>query len=146
MAVLWPVVKARLVAALPNVPGFSGVTVYPGPPTESPAKYVTVGYVQEAEFGGAGSMPDSSIDTLREEDGSVVMEFVSWSGDPLATHEAAVFALFDALDTWVRADQRLGVLPAGSTATLAYQYVPVLGGDKGATARLIVTLTYFARH
>lgn len=146
MAALWPVVKARLIAAIPTLGAFAGVTVFDGPPTERPEKYVTVGYVEAGEFGGAFDMPDSPIDTLREERGQVVMEFVDWTGDnDLPTKEAYVFGLFDALDTWVRSDQRLGVMPAASTAELGASYVPVLNKG-GSAARLVVTLTYFARH
>lgn len=147
MAVLWPVVKARLVTALPALPAFSMTMVFDGPATDRPAQYVTVGYVEGGEFGGVFDMPDSPIDTLRDEIGSVVGEIVAWSGDDtLPALQDTAFVLFNAIDAWVRADQTLGVMPSGATAVLGGAFVPVLTKQAGATARLALTLTYTARH
>lgn len=144
---LWPVIKARLVTALPTLPAFATTTVYDGPPTDRPGQYLTVGYVEGGEFGGEFDMPDSPIDTLRDELGSVIGEIVAWSGDDtLPALQDATFALFNAIDAWVRADQTLGVMPSGATAVLGGAFVPVLTKQAGATARLALTLTYTARH
>jgi hypothetical protein len=134
-------VQARLVELLPGILS-SGVVVFDGPRAgrEKGAKqYVTVGATSEGA-GGSYEQPDSPIDSMREERGEVVCEFVDWSGDEnnIATRRSEIFAWADALEASIRADQTLGVLPAGSVSALAGELV--LTATK---ASLVVSVAYF---
>lgn len=141
MTAYWPTVRARLVTLLPTLLD-DAVVVFDGPSAgreKGAHQYVTVGASLESGS-GTYEQPDSPISgNVREERGEVVCEFVDWSGDLDApTRLLAVFANADLLEHAVRADQTLGVLPAGSTTSLA--------GDPIVTptaARLVVTVAYF---
>jgi hypothetical protein len=143
----WPAVVARLVAYLPTLPGWSGVTVYDGPVTSQdyPADFVTVGYVRGEDFGGSFEQV-RGIGEMTEESGTVRCELVSQTGDTdIAAVRARVFALFDAWQDYVYADPRLGVLGVSSTSSLAADVQPVQN-TSGAAQRLTVTLSYLARY
>lgn len=150
MAAAWPRVVDRLVAALPTLPGWSGVTVHNGPPVtaDTPADYVTVGYVLGEDF--AGSYEQTRNDEggwsgALTETGTVRCELVCWTGDTdLAVLRTRAFTLVDAWEAWVSGDETLGVLPRSSVASLAVDVQPVQDAS-GAAQRLAVTLSYLAR-
>jgi hypothetical protein len=150
MAASWPVLKRRLVVLLPTLPGWSGVTVYDGPPVtgDAPTAYCTVGYEAGEDFGGSYEQTrngDGAWQGALQETGTVRCELVLWSGDPadLPALEARAFALVDAWESEVSRDEALGVLGPPSSASLSVDVQPVQ--TSGYTAqRLTVTVTYLA--
>lgn len=144
MAVAWPTVRARLAAALPGVVG-AGVTVYDGPVVtgDSPAAYLTVAHQPSTEdetAGGYEQTQDGYGGFAGEERGTVLMELGAVTGDSVVP---SVFTAADLISAWVQADQTLGVLAPGSTASLE---VDVLQQNAaGAVQRLLLTLSYFTR-
>jgi hypothetical protein len=137
----WPLVQARLVELLPDLLP-DGVVVFDGPSAggEKGAKqYATVGATSDGD-GGSYEQPDSPVSgNFRQERGEVLCELVDWSGDvSVAAKRTEVFGWADLLEASIRADQRLGVLPAGSTSTLAGQLVMT-----PTAARLVVAISYF---
>lgn len=143
----FPLVVARLVAHLPTLPGWSGVSVYDGEPVtgDDPSEYVTVGFVPGEDFAGSYEQSRPGSHDV-EEIGSVRSQLVSTSGDvDLAGRRAAVFALVDAWEQWLTADPTMGVLFPSSVATLAVDVEPVQN-DQGSAVRAVVTLNYLARY
>lgn len=142
----WPAVAARLAELLPTLPGYEGVTVYDGPPvTEArPLSYVTVGYVEDDNAGRYET--ERRNDYRVEERGDVVCHFVAQSGSTnLPFVRAQAFALVDALDTALRADQTLGgVLSADGTCTLSAE-VGSVQNAKGSAQSVVVTVSYLTR-
>lgn len=140
MSAYWPLVQARLVALLPTLLP-ADVVVFDGPSAgaeKGAQRYVTIGATTEGA-GGSYTQPDSPTDTLREEQGEVICEFVDWSGDKNGpTKRGEVFGFANALEAAVRADQTLGVLPTASTMTLSGDLVMTANA-----ARLAVTVSYF---
>lgn len=146
MSAAWPVVLNRLLVLLPTLPGWSGVEVFDGPPTtgDAPKSFVTVGFVQGEDYGGNYDRTRGTANLL-EENGAIRSEIVCWTGDvDLPTTRAQAFALADAWEAAVAADQTLGVLPPSSTSSLTVDVAPVQT-TSGAEQRLVVTLTYFTR-
>jgi len=144
VAVLWPIVRDRLVTILPTLPGFGAVTVYDGPVTsgDTPATYVTVGWQPRTEDESAGSFtqlegPDGFSVT---EDGAVLMEFAAVTGDSTVPD---AFAMYGALATWLQQNPRLGILVPGSLASLQVE-VAEAQNTAGAVQRLLVGLLYTA--
>jgi hypothetical protein len=139
-------VKARLVALLPTLSGWSGVPAYNGPVVtgDAPTEYATVGYVKDEDFGGSFEQ-DRGLGDVPVENGTVRTEIVCWTG---ATDHPAVlaraFVLYDAWQAWVDGDPTLGVLKQGSTSSLSVDVLPAQTTG-GAVQRLAVTLTYLAR-
>lgn len=154
MTAAWPSVKAALLellpGLLPTVPGWSGGVVYNGPPVTRDAvpSFVTVGFVVGEDFGGSYEQTrngEAGWQGALEESGTVRCEVVCSTGDvDLPTVEDRAFALVDAWDALIAADETLGVLPVSSSASLAVDVQPAQT-DKGAVQRLTVTLSYFAR-
>ena len=154
MAAAWPLVKRRLVDLMPDlfgsVTGWGQAVAYDGPaPTQdAPTHYVTVGYVPGEDFGGSYEQTrngENGWQGALEETGTVRCQVVCWTGDSvLSVTEDAAFALVDAWEVAVSADETLGVLPSSSSASLAVDVEPVQN-DAGSAQRLTVTLTYFAR-
>lgn len=143
----WPTLAARLYTVIEALPAADGFVMHDGPPTSDrgSALWVSVGYSSRDAAGGDFDTDPGPVTGMREEAGTVLCEFVSWSGDtPFADHRTSTFALFDALDAAVRADQTLGVLPPSSTVDLSATPVPS-ADSKGSTFRLIVAVKYFAR-
>ena len=145
MAVAWPSVRARLVAALPAVVGAS-VKVYNGPVLtgDSPRAYLTIGHQPSTEDETAGSYEQTQTGPggfLSEENGTVLMELGAVTGD---TQVPDAFATVDLIHAWVQADQTLGVLSKGSTASLSVDVLEAAQSG-GAVQRLLLTLTYFTR-
>lgn len=142
----WPVVQARLVELLPTLLDRTWA-VHDGPPvtdTDNP-RWVSVGYTSRDDTGGSITPEDESITGLRAERGTVLIEAVAWSGDDtLPAHRTATFTVLDALDTAVRADQRLGVLPPSSTVDLTATPIPARDSN-GTAHRLLITVAYFVR-
>lgn len=146
MATAWPKVAQGLATLLPTLPGFADAEVYDGPPvTESrPLRYVTVGYVDDAEAGSYSTEP-SPVDGATTESGEVRCRFVSQSGDDLSANRSAVFALVDALETALATDQTLGgVLSADGTAVLSVAVDSVINA-RGSAQSVVVTLIYQTR-
>lgn len=150
MAAAWPLVVDRLVAWLPTLPGWTGVPVYDGPPVtgDAPLTYVTVGFVVGEDFGGSYEQTrngEGGWQGALEEAGTVRCEVVAATGDvDLPSMRARVFALVDAWDAGIAADETLGVLGSSSIASLAVDVQP-LQTDRGTTQRLTVTVSYLAR-
>lgn len=145
MAVAWPTVRARLATALPAVVG-SSVTVYDGPVVtkDSPPAYLTVAHQPSVDDPSAGGYEQTQTGPggfASEESGTVLLELAAVTGDSSVPD---VFTTADAVHAWVQADQTLGVLTPGSTASLA---VDVLQAQNtaGAVQRLLLTLSYFTR-
>ena len=146
MSAAWPLVKNRLVVLLPDLPGWSGVSVYSGPPVtgDAPTRYVTVGFVPGEDFAGSYEQTYTPGGLL-EEVGTVRSEVVCATGDvDLPAMEADAFALVDAWEASITADGTLGVLPQGSTSALSVDVEPSQT-TSAAAQRLVVTLSYTAR-
>lgn len=145
-AAWWQVVINRLVASLPTLPGWSTVSIFDGPPVtgDAPRDYVTVGFVSGEAFAGTYDRLRGEAN-LVEETGTIRSELVCLTGDvDLPTVRARAFALADAWEAWVEADQTLGVLGPSATASLAVDVAPAQTTE-GAEQRLVLTLTYFSR-
>jgi hypothetical protein len=143
MATQWPLVVARLVALLPTLPGWAGVTVFDGPPVtaEVPTDYVTVGYVADDKAGDYNTVQDDN-GFQRVETGTVRSQLSCVTGDvDLAGTRARAFTLMDAVDAAVRADRRLGVLSPYGTSGLAVEVITVQNAN-GTVQALIFTLHY----
>jgi hypothetical protein len=139
-----PAVLDRLVALLPTLPNWAGVVVYDGPPLtqDDPLDFVTVGYVDGEDFGGTFE-PVPGLGDLWEEAGTVRSEIVSQTGDDdIAGRRARAFALFNAWQAAVQADQTLGGVVSSAGLSADLQPVQNVGGS---AVRLAVTLTYTAR-
>lgn len=150
MSAAWPALVNRLVAHLPTLPGWSGVSVYDGPPVtaDAPTDYVTVGFVVGEDFGGAYEQTrngDGGWQGALEESGTVRSEVVCSTGDvDMPSVRARAFALVDAWEAWVSADERLGVLGPSSISSLSVDVQPAQT-TSGSVQRLAVTLVYLAR-
>lgn len=146
MAAQYPLVRARLVALLPTLAGWSGVAVYDGQAntSDTPLTFAEVGFVDGTDEGGASSM--LALDGFRYvESGEVNLTLTCITGDSDDAAGAAVlaqaFALFDALDNYVRTDRRLGVLPGDGTVSLSYRVAPTANVN-GRRAALAITVSY----
>lgn len=142
----WPSVKSRLVALLPTLPGWAGVSVYNGPVVtgDAPTSFATVGFVPGEDFGGSYEQERGAGDAPLEV-GTVRTEIVvSDGGTDLPAVESRAFALMDAWQAEVDRDPRLGVLRQGSTSALTVDVQPSQTTG-GAVQRLTATLSYTAR-
>jgi hypothetical protein len=141
----WPVLQQRLFALIPTLVDSDWV-VFDGPAAgreQGKAKYILVGSSTDGES-GSYEQPDDPVDTMRGETGTVLVEVNSWTGDTTvnATRRAECFAVADALETAIRTDQTLGVLPVSSTTELGADLsVP----SNGKSARLVLRVSYFTR-
>lgn len=144
MAAQWPNVKAWLVATIPTLPGLSDVLTSSGFPTwgDSPARYVTVGYVTD-DHGGTYQQMQQYDGTVWQETGEVRSEMVAQFGDQDPTlAEASVFAIADALEVAIRADHTLGgLLSRDGTAESIFEVHSIANADGTATG-LIHSLRY----
>ena len=147
MSVAWLAAKNKLLALAPTLDGWDTVSVYDGPVVtgDAPTEWFSVGFVPDEDFGGSFEQTYMS-GGLVEESGTVRSELVCWTGDTdLPTVQARAFALFDALQAAVHADDSLGgVLTGGGSASLAVDVQPDQSTG-GAAQRLTVTLSYLAR-
>jgi len=140
----WPVLQQRLVALMPSLaPGW---VVFDGPAggrESGKQKYVLVGASTDGD-GGSYDQPRDTIDTMRGEEGTVIVELNSWSGDTTvnSTRRAECFAVANALEAAIRADERLGVLPVTSTTALAGE---ITTPSNGKSARLVLSVNYTTR-
>ncbi len=151
MAAAWPLLKRRLVALLPTLDGWAGVSLFDGPPatSDAPPAYCTVGYVEGEDFAGSYEQTrngEGGWQGALEETGTVRSELVLWSGDAadLPALEARAFALVDAWEAEISRDETLGVLGPSSVSSLAVDVQPVQNAG-GSVQRLTVTLSYFSR-
>lgn len=144
MSAYWPVLQARLFALMPTLAGSEWV-VFDGPAggqESGKQKYILVGASTDGE-GGNYDQPDDPVTTMRAETGSVTVEINSWTGDKAApTRRAECFAIANALEALIRADQRLGVLPPSSTTALS---ADIVLPTKGTSARLVLSVNYTTR-
>jgi hypothetical protein len=140
----WPVLQQRLVELLPTLVDDDWL-VFDGPAAgreSGKAKYILVGASTDGE-GGSYDQPDDLVTTMRAEEGVVVVEVNSWTGDKAApTRRAECFAVADALEAAIRTNQKLGVLPESSTTALSAEIVTP---TKGTSARLVLSVNYTAR-
>jgi hypothetical protein len=138
----WPVLQQRLVSLVEGVVDDTWV-VFDGPAAgreKGAAKYILVGSSTDGD-GGSYDQPDSDVDTMRDESGAVIVEINSWSGDTTAnpTRRAECFAVADAIEALFRTEQRLGVLPDGSTTALSGELITP---SNGKSARLVLSVNY----
>lgn len=143
MATAWPVIKQRLVAALPGV---VTATVYDGPVLtgDNPTAYLTVGWQPSTDDLTAGTFEQTHTGPggfFAEERGTVLLELGVSTGDP---DMPSAFAQADALTAWVSADQTLGVMTPGSTSSTEFDVVQDQN-SAGAVQRLLLTLSYTTR-
>jgi hypothetical protein len=144
MATQWPVLTARLVVLLPTLSGWSGVSVFDGPPVtgDVPTSYCTVGYVEDDDAGSYTDDLSEVGNVFTTETGSIRCRLVVTSGDvDISTVRTAAFALVDALRTSLRTAPLVGVLPAGSTTSLAVD-VGSVQNERGSGQRLDFTVSY----
>lgn len=145
MAVAWPTLKDRLVALIPTLtPAPAAVYDGPVPTGDAPASYCCVGWQPSTDDVTAGSYDQTRTGPggfLAEESGAVLIEYGAVTGD---TTTPSAFALVDALHASVQADQSLGVLTGGPTASLTVEVVEAQN-QAGAVQRLLVTLSYTCR-
>lgn len=143
MSAWWPVLQQRLVTVVTGLVDSSWVVIDgPAAGLESgKKKWITVGASTDGQ-GGTYDRPDGTTETLRRETGTVVVEVNSWTGDTTAnaTRRSECFAVSDALEALILADQTLGVLPAGSTSLAGDITTP----SNGKSARLLLSVSYTA--
>lgn len=149
MSAWWPVLQQRLVALIPTiVPDFTDGhpwLVFDGPAAGEESgkqRYILVGASTEGEAGTFDN-EDDPADTLRVEQGSVVVELNSWTGDKASsTRRAECWAVVSALAEQVKQDMTLGVLPKVSTTSLSAE---VITPANGKSCRLVLSLNYTIR-
>lgn len=144
MSAYWPVLQQRLFELIPTLVDDTWV-VFDGPAGGQESgkhRYILVGASTDGEA-GSYEQPDDTVDTMRQEQGVVLVEVNSWTGDRDApSRRAECFEVADALEALIRADQRLGVLPVSSTTALS---ADVSTPTKGTSARLVLSVSYFTR-
>lgn len=145
MAIAWNRVRAKLAASLPDIVG-SGVTVFNGPiPTgDNPPAALAIAWTPSLDNNLAGRLVQEQAQDgfSATETGSILCELSAVTGDPAIPD---TFATFDAIASWIQADQTLGgTLNQGSTCTASADVVQSQT-VAGAVQRLIVTITYFTR-
>ena len=143
MAAQWPLIVARLLALLPTLSGWSGVTVIDGPliSADVPTDYITVGYVADDQAGTGNTTQDPN-GFQYVEIGTVRSQLNCETGDSdVAGMRARVFALYNAIDAAVRADRTLGVLSPAGTSELGYEVLSAQNA-KGTAQSLVITLLY----
>jgi hypothetical protein len=145
MAAAWPLIRDRVLSAVP--PLLTGVTVWDGRVVTQakPASWLTVGYQPSTVEDSAGSYEQSPSQVggyAAEENGTLLMEAGARTG---STETPDAFGIADVVHGWVDGDMTLGgLLPQGSTASVAVQVVEAQQ-KAGAVQRLLITLTYFTR-
>ena len=143
MATQWPLIVARLLALLPTLPGWSGVTVIDGPlvSADVPTDYVTVGYVADDQAGTYNTTQDPNGFQYIEV-GTIRSQLNCSTGDSdLVGMRARAFALIDSLDAAIRADRRLGVLSPAGTSELEVEVLSMQNAN-GTASSLVFTLLY----
>ena len=146
--IVWPKVADALLVLLPTLTGWADVTVRDGPflqPPTDPA-YCTVGAVDDEVGGGTFEQEPGTVTGLLEESGTVRCEIAVGTGaDDLPVVRAQAFALIDAVDFAVRADQTLsGALGPDGVVTVGGDVLPVQN-TSGTAVRLVLAVSYFTR-
>lgn len=141
----WPVIYNRLLVWLPALSAFtSGPTpVYDGPPdaSDQTPTFMTVGYVQDEDGAGSFSQERAGNGFQTVETGTIRGEVYAGNGDgDLAAARAAAFALVDAIQAGLVADQTLGVLPQGASLSLTVD--PRSLTEEGAAVYLPLSINY----
>jgi len=143
MTTQWPVLRAGLVTLLPTLPGWSGVAVYDGQPLagDQTTSYAAVGYVDGDPTAGSFTQTPDGSGFFDTESGEVRSElFVGTGDDDLPGVITTAFGLVDALKDYLRQDRTAGVLPKGSTTSLAADVQT--GKDSGVGVLLVLTVSY----
>lgn len=145
MAAQWPRVAARLVALLPTLPHWAGVTVLNGAAYDvSTATWATVGHASDGMTTTAGSYRTTQApDGYRYlEQGAVACEITCTDDGPdITAIRALMFSLLDDLEAVIRADRTLGVLSSEGTVDLtvdvgSFQSIP------GAASTVVFSVEY----
>lgn len=145
----WPRVVARLLEALPLLPRFATTPVYDGPEPDEAGNqtltFCTVGYQRGDDSAGTFSQDRAGNGFQIEETGEVRCEIYAGNGDDsMSDARSGAFYLLDAVQSFLLADQTLGVLPAGSTCVL--QVDPISLSTKAGSAQwLPFVVRYFTR-
>lgn len=143
MAVAWPSVRAALAEVLPGIVG--GAAFYDGPIVtgDTPAAYLTLAHQpsQSEESAGTFSQDVGPDGFSALESGTVLAELAGVTG---STDVPDVFATFDAIASYVQANQTLDVLTPGSTLTVSVD-VEQAQTTAGAVQRLLLTFAYTTR-
>lgn len=137
---VWPQVVQHVLDAAPAL--WPTAATFDGPPNtgDDPTDYVTVGFVADDV---AGSFTQTrEHDFLVAEDGLVRLELTAQTGDAVLTDvRPRVFAMLDALDAHIRADQTLGGLVFGPVL-LAADGVLTVSNEHGVAMSIVCSLTY----
>jgi hypothetical protein len=150
MAAQWPRIVSGLVALLPTLTGWSGVSVFDGAPitADDPLDYCTVGFVNAvATDDVAGSyMTSQDPDGFQiQETGQIRCQITVQTGnvDTMSAMRSAMFALTDALDAAIRLDRTLGgLLAPASDVSLAVD-VQSIQNQGGTAQSAVFTVHYF---
>ncbi len=148
MGIAWPLVRARLAAALPAVVG-PDVVVYDGPVVtgDVPSAWLSIAHSPSSDYAADGSAgtwaqqvgPDGWSAT---ESGDVIAELASVTGESTIPDVWSTAAL---IVSWVQSDMTLGgVLSPGSTCVVSAR-VAQEQTDSGGMARLALSFDYFTR-
>ncbi len=146
MGATWPLIVNRLVTWLPTLPGWGDVAVYDGHPVTADisADYLTVGYTTADDQGGVFTQTRNPDGSGMDESGDVRCHLACQSGDgDLATVRARAFALTDAFDAGLRADQTLGGLLSRNAEVLLSVDVLSVQNVQGAAQSLLFTVRYW---
>lgn len=145
MSTTWPGVVGWLVTALPNLPGWSAVTVFDGPPVTAgpPSDYVTVGFVDNEQAGSYTQTADADGFSV-DETGTVRCRLVCTTSQvDMPGTRVRLFALVDAVAASVRTDRRLGgVLSAQGTVDLVVNVESIVNPTGTATS-CVFDLNYY---
>ena len=142
----WPDVYAALLAGLPTLPAFAGVSVFDGEPVsnDAPVAWVTVGFVTDEGAGTFQQVPDTSgFGTV--EVGDIRCHIAANAGDTdMTITRGQAFALLAAWQGWVFNNPTLdGRVPGCELVNLSAQ-VETVQNSQGSATGLIVTVSYQA--
>lgn len=144
-AAQWPVIYARLLVWLPALAAFQTepTPVYDGPPVsaDQTLTFMTVGYAEGEDSAGSYSQERAGNGFQTTETGFIRCEVYAGNGDgSLTAARAAAFALVDAIQTALIADQTLGVFPQGTLLSMSVDPHSVLA--EGAAQYLPLSIQY----
>jgi hypothetical protein len=139
-------IVAAHAAALPTLPGWSGVTVVDGPLLrgDGPNRYVTLGYVAGEDTPVASFTPLPSPDGNLHESGEVASLLVV-GGDTMPAARDAALTLLGAWAGWLTADRTMaGRVIGDSEAHLSVDLSLAFDRQNRGIARARVVVTYTA--
>lgn len=149
MSLLWPNVYSAVLTALPSLSGWSGVTLFDGPPVggSAPQQWAALGIASidpEDDNNGTLHLELSPIGNhFAVETGDVPLLIVVGSGTvaDYATNRATAFTLANAVRAWFLNDPTFGVLPVGSSSALDVT-VASKQNRAGTAYALVLIFTY----